>query len=140
MKSTTSNKQLSKSVLFWIVLLTTLFAGQLQAQGVIYYSLENGSLVGLHMSVGPYNGPVLGPAGFFGTPPPPAATARNIAYDRVADLMWYAASDNHVHSIDWGSGNAGPTINDINDGIIFFTIGDICGYIICCRLLSIIEF
>ncbi|WP_223788753.1 fibronectin type III domain-containing protein [Marinicella meishanensis] len=88
---------------------------QAQALGVIFYSLEDGSLMGRNMTVGPYTGPQLGPFAFFGTPPL-SATSRNIAYDRVAGLMWYAASDNHVHSIDWASGSAGPIINDINDG------------------------
>ncbi len=99
---------------FWAFILIALFTGPVHALGVIFYSLEDGSLMGKNMTVGPYTGSQLGPFAFFGTPPAPA-TSRNIAFDRVEGLMWYAASDNHVHSIDWASGGAGPIINDIND-------------------------
>lgn len=114
MKQTSKNNTLNRALFALAFLMMTAFS-QVQALGVIFYSLENGSLMGRNMTVGPYTGPQLGPAAFFGNPPAPA-TSRNIAFDRGAGLMWYAASDNHVHSIDWASGNPGPIINDLNDG------------------------
>lgn len=91
-------------------------ASQVEATGALFYALETGEVRALDMETGGDAGISIPNTAFVGTPPTPA-TGRNIAYDHHTDLLWYSASDNHVHSLYVGTLAAGPTISDINDAI-----------------------
>ncbi|MEN8162661.1 MAG: hypothetical protein ABFS37_00910, partial [Acidobacteriota bacterium] len=91
------------------------FAHQSEATGLLFYGLEDGQVRAMDMLTTGDSGVAIPANAFFGTPPSPA-TGRNIAYDPTTDLLWYSASDNHVHSVVVSTLVAGPTISDINDG------------------------
>ncbi|MCK5378095.1 MAG: fibronectin type III domain-containing protein [Acidobacteria bacterium] len=88
---------------------------QSEAIGLLFYGLEDGQVRAMDMLTTGDSGISIPSGAFFGTPPTPA-TGRNIAYDPSTDLLWYSASDNHVHSVVVSTLAAGPTISDINDG------------------------
>ena len=109
--ATTFVTQMFYFTLMTIVLVGT--AGEARATGLMFYALEDGQVRGFDIVTGT-DSISIPAAAFFGNPPSPA-TGRNIAYDPITDLMWYSASDNHVHSLVVSTLAAGPTISDIGD-------------------------
>jgi len=100
------------SVLALAVLTAT--AGPVEATGAIFYALDSGEVRALDMETGNDSGISIPAAAFFPGHPTPAVD-RNFAYDALTDLLWYAAADNHVHSLYVSTLAAGPIIDDIND-------------------------
>ncbi len=112
-----STAKFGTRVCFFVMMIAVLMgtADQAQATGLLFYALEDGQVHGFDIVTGT-DSISIPAAAFFGSPPNPA-TGRNIAYDPATDLMWYSASDNHVHSVVVSTLAAGPTISDINDAI-----------------------
>ncbi len=111
--SETSN--LATRVFLAILIVTALAATPVLAQetGLMFYAMENGDVRSFNILTGD-PGVTVPASAFFGSPPSPA-TGRNIAYDPPTDLLWYSASDNHVHSVVVSTLAAGPIISDIGD-------------------------
>lgn len=87
---------------------------QVQATGAIFYALDSGEVRALDMDTGNDAGISIPAAAFVPGHPTPAID-RNFAYDPQTDLLWYAAADNDVHSVNVSTLAAGPIIDDIND-------------------------
>ena len=100
------------SILAVAVLMGT--PGQVQATGALFYALDSGEVRALDMDTGNDAGISIPAAAFFPGHPTPAVY-RNFAYDPDTDYLWYAAADNHVHSVNVSTLAAGPIIDDIND-------------------------
>ncbi len=80
-----------------------------QAQGIVFYPVSDGSVVGLDVGAGA-SAISLGSGNFNGAV---VGSARILAYDPVTRLMWYSSTDGQIYSFNIDTLATGPGISGI---------------------------